>query len=100
MPIILLVDPGAWTLSCTCSSIAFITAFKTFFNKARWAGLSDNAYGIYLVHYIFVTWCQFYLLTTPLPAAIKFGITLAVALTLSWVTIRLFRKNRHIRDNL
>lgn len=95
-----LIYRSIWTLSCTASSIAFLTTFKTFFNKSRWASLSDNAYGIYLVHYIFVIWCQYYLLNYTLPAVIKFGITFIVSVLLSWLIVGLFRKNRHIRNYL
>ena len=87
-----------WALSCTVSSIAFLTLFKTFFNKHRWTSLSDNAYGIYLVHYIFVLWCQFALLNYNLPAGIKFLTTFILSASLSWLTVYLLRKNRRVRN--
>ena len=41
--------------------------------------LYRNAYGIYLLHYGFVTWTQFALLTAPIPPAVKAATVLAVA---------------------
>src|SRR5437588_321501 len=37
-------------------------------------GLAANAYGIYLVHYVFVVWLQFALLALPLFAVVKAAI--------------------------
>ena len=36
-----------------------------------WDSLRGNAYGIYLVHYAFVTWLQYALLHAPLAAMVK-----------------------------
>lgn len=46
----------------TC--FAFIIIFRNFQNKisAIWKSLSANAYGIYLLHYIFIIWLQYALL--------------------------------------
>ena len=46
--------------------------------------LSANAYGMYLVHYVFVVWLQFALLGTVLFAGAKFAIVFAVTLAMSW----------------
>ncbi len=46
--------------------------------------LSSNAYRIYLVHYLFVVWLQYALLSVELNAVTKAAIVLACALTLSW----------------
>ncbi len=85
-----------WTLSCTLSSIALLTLFKRLFHHSGiwWDSLSANAYGIYLVHYIFVLWCQYFLLNFNLPALIKFLITFIVSLMISWgVTYAIRRIN-------
>ena len=83
-----------WVLSCTMSCIAFLTTFKSLLNKtnAWWKSLSANAYGIYLVHYIFIVWCQYYLLEIPLPAIAKFLVTFMISAALSWGTVSLLRK--------
>jgi hypothetical protein len=46
--------------------------------------LSDNAYAIYLVHYVFVVWLQYALLGTALPALVKAMTVFLGTLVLSW----------------
>lgn len=48
--------------------------------------LSVNAYGLYLVHYVFIVWLQYALLAAPLFAVVKAGIVFSGALTLSLAT--------------
>jgi glucan biosynthesis protein C len=91
---------SVWTLSCTLSSIAFLAIFKNLFQRFRWTSLSNNAYGIYLVHYIFVVWCQYYLLNYNLPAVFKFLIVFIVALLISWACVYVIRKNAFIKKYL
>ena len=45
--------------------------------------LSDNAYGIYVVHYPFVVWTQYLLLDSSMPATSKAMIVFSVSLGLS-----------------
>src|SRR5436853_1229834 len=47
-------------------------------------GVSENAYGIYLFHYVFVIWTQYLLLGVDLPAIAKGLIVLGVTVVLSW----------------
>jgi hypothetical protein len=89
-----LIYRSIWTLSCTLSCIAFLSVFKNLLHRSRWESLSRNAYGIYLVHYIFVVWCQFYLLDYHLPAILKFLITFVVSAFLSWLLTYLVRRNK------
>jgi glucan biosynthesis protein C len=91
-----------WVLSCTLSAIALLTMFKGVYNKAIgwWQSLAANAYGIYLVHYIFVLWCQFLLLDYHLPAVSKFFITLIVSVGMSWWVTYLVRKIGIVRKYL
>jgi surface polysaccharide O-acyltransferase-like enzyme len=53
--------------------------------------LSANAYGIYLVHYVFVLWLQYALLGAGLDAFGKVGLVFAAALALSWITSAVVR---------
>jgi surface polysaccharide O-acyltransferase-like enzyme len=46
--------------------------------------LSANAYGMYLLHYIFVVWLQFALLSAPLPALAKAAIVFGGTFALTW----------------
>jgi hypothetical protein len=79
---------------CTFTSLAALGLARSFF-RTNWSPadhFSENAYGVYIFHYGFVTWIQFYLLTKPLPAALKFLITFSVASALSWFLTALLRK--------
>lgn len=91
-----------YAASCTISCIAFITAFRKLIYKENswWNSLSENAYLIYLVHYVFIVWCQFLLLKFDIPAFIKFSITFIFALSLSWIVSILLRKIRIINKYL
>jgi glucan biosynthesis protein C len=79
----------------TCfSSLAFLTIFRKFIKRVSpvWDSLTRNAYCIYLIHYIFVLWCQYELLNVNLPAFIKFLITFIVSILVSWQVSILLRK--------
>ncbi len=83
-----------YAASCTLSCIAFITLFRRLIHSGSklWTSLSENAYLIYLVHYMFVVWCQFLLLNLDMLAFLKCVITFVVSLVLSWgVSIALRR---------
>jgi surface polysaccharide O-acyltransferase-like enzyme len=60
-------------LSCAASSFAFLALFVRFVKtRSRvWDSLSENAYGMYLIHYVFVSWLQYALLPEGLPAIAK-----------------------------
>ncbi len=86
---------GSVYAGSTCfSSLAFLTIFRKFITRISpvWDSLTRNAYCIYLVHYIFVLWCQFELLKVDLPAFIKFLITFVVSIFISWQVSILLRK--------
>ena len=52
---------------------------KSMFDRMR-----DDAYGMYVFHYIFCLWLQFSLLGVPLPAIVKAPIVFAGTVALSW----------------
>ncbi|SDL69611.1 acyltransferase family protein [Pedobacter antarcticus] len=81
-----LIYRSIWILSCVFSSLAFLVLFRKVFNSISpwWQKLSDNAYGIYLIHYIFVVWCQFVLTYIDLPVIVKFTITFVISVGASW----------------
>ena len=89
-----------FSLCCAFTSLASVGMARSFV-CASWpvaTSLSENAYGIYVLHYPFVTWMQFSLLSQQLPAALKFAITLSVALVGSWVATAGLRRTaaRHV----
>ena len=74
---------------CPASAcLALAAVFLRFAGRQRpvFESLADNAYGIYLVHYVFVIWLQYILLHAPLFAVAKAAIVFTGALTLSWAT--------------
>jgi len=84
----------AFSFCCTFTSLAALGLARSFF-RTNWSladHFSENAYGVYIVHYGFVTWLQFALLAQHMPAVVKFLITLLVALVASWFLTALLRK--------
>jgi glucans biosynthesis protein C len=84
-----LVDLAAYlavVLAIASACFCFAAVFLRFFDGrwTAWDSLGDNAYAIYLVHYVFVVWLQYALLSVALPAIAKGLIVFAAALTLSW----------------
>jgi peptidoglycan/LPS O-acetylase OafA/YrhL len=83
-----------FVLSCAASSFAFLALFVRFAKdrSKRWDSLTANAYGIYLVHYAFVSWLQYSLLKTALPGIAKGSLVILGALALSWATVAALRR--------
>jgi len=75
-------------LTCGAISFAFLDLFVRLFN--RWTpifdSLSDNEYGMYLIHYMFVSWLQMTLLAIALGPITKVGAVFSGVLLLSWGT--------------
>lgn len=71
--------------------IAVCLQFATGYSRLL-AYLSANAYGLYLVHYVFIVWLQYALLAAPLfaivKAAIVFGGTLGLSLATTFAVQR------------
>jgi peptidoglycan/LPS O-acetylase OafA/YrhL len=69
--------------SACFASAAFFLRFAAMRRRIL-GSISENAYGIYLFHYVFVIWTQYALLDVPMPAVAKGAIVLSVTLALSW----------------
>ncbi len=84
----------AFALSCASSCFAVFALFLRF--AARATPLLDkaaeNAYGLYLVHYVFVVWLQYALLEAALPALAKGLVVFAGVLALSWASTSALRR--------
>jgi hypothetical protein len=65
--------------------IAVCLRFATSYSRLL-GYLSANAYGLYLVHYVFIVWLQYALLAAPLFAVIKAAIVFGGTLVLSLAT--------------
>ncbi len=86
-PILVKVVGGAvFALTCGAISFAMLALFVRFATRRRWIwdSLSDNEYGMYLIHYMFVSWLQLAILSSPLPAIAKGLLVFAGVLLLSW----------------
>lgn len=94
-PIVLgLIGGPVLPLSCAASCFGFLALFVRFANRRTRAldSLSDNEYGMYLIHYAFVPWLAYAMLAVPLPAAAKFALVLARVVALSWSTSAALRR--------
>ena len=83
-----------FTVSCAASSFAFLALFVRFAKTRNrvWDSLRDNAYGMYLIHYAFVSWLQYALLKTALPAVAKGSAVFLGTLALSWSATAALRR--------
>lgn len=79
---------------CAAACFAFLALFVRFARAHSRAAdsLDRNSYGIYIVHYAFVSWLQYVLLAAPLPPAAKFAVVFAGALVLSWGIVIFMRR--------
>jgi peptidoglycan/LPS O-acetylase OafA/YrhL len=84
----------AFVVSCAASCFCFLALF-TRFARARVRvldSLTENAYGMYLVHYAIVAWLQYSLLKAALPGVAKGSLVFAGAVALSWATTAALRR--------
>jgi len=81
----IIADLG-FVFSAAAACFGLTALFLRFGTTRRRAldSMSQNAYGIYFVHYVFVTWMQYLLLSVALFAIGKAAIVFAVSLALSW----------------
>ena len=84
----------SFVLACFSSCFALLAAVLRFAARRLPSldGLSASAYGMYLVHYLFVVWLQFALLGMVLPAVIKGAVVFGCTLFLSWWTVAALRR--------
>ena len=84
----------SFVFACFASCFAVLAVVLRFASRRlpSLAGLKDSAYGMYLVHYLFVVWLQFALLGVALPAIIKGTVVFGGTLFLSWGTVAALRR--------
>ena len=89
----IIADLG-FVLSCASSSFFLVAIFLHFArNRSRMLdSLSRNAYGMFLIHYVFVVWLQYALLNAPLFAVAKAAIVFGATLILSWAASAALRQ--------
>jgi surface polysaccharide O-acyltransferase-like enzyme len=54
--------------------------------------MQPSAYGIYLLHYMFIIWLQYVVYDPAFPAGVKAGIVFVGTLSGSWALAALLRK--------
>ncbi|MEQ7801329.1 acyltransferase [Pedobacter sp. ASV1-7] len=93
---------SVYVASCVLSNLAFLTIFRNFMDMESigWNLLNENAYLIYLLHYIFVIWIQFCLLSVSASAWSKFLLTFFFAFILSFLVSSFLRKIRLVNKYL
>ena len=85
---------GLWVLSCAASCFGFMSLFARFATRrvVAFDSLTDNGYGMYLIHYAFVSWLQLALLRIAMPGLAKGALVFAGTVALSWGTIAALRR--------
>ena len=78
------------------AAMAFtVVAIFVRFAESGWSvldALQPSAYGIFLVHYVFILWLQYALYDYSLPAVVKFAVVFAGTLSMSWGITVILRK--------
>jgi peptidoglycan/LPS O-acetylase OafA/YrhL len=72
-----------------------VPAFFVRFAESGWRlldALQPSAYGIYLLHYIFIIWLQYAVYDFDIPAGVKFAIVFAGTLSGSWALTVMLRQ--------
>lgn len=83
----------SFVIACPAACFATLALFVRFAARRIKVAesLSDNAYGMYLVHYVFVVWLQYALLDVPLFAIAKATIVFIGTLLMSWAAVAAIR---------
>jgi len=82
-----------FVFSCATSGFAFLALFVRFARRTRLLdSLRENAFGIYILHYAFVSWLQYALLPAGLSGFVKAAAVTLGALALSWGTTAAVRR--------
>jgi glucans biosynthesis protein C len=76
----------SFPIACAAGVFTLLSVCLQFSGKRIWVldSLSDNAYRIYLIHYVFVVWLQYALLESGLFVAVKLTIVLTGTVIMSW----------------
>jgi cbb3-type cytochrome oxidase subunit 3 len=83
-----------FVLCCAAACFAFLAIFLHFCQRRYtiFESFKSNAYGVYLIHYAFVTWLQYLLLPEQLPSLVKALFVCIGTVVLSWITVSIMRR--------
>jgi hypothetical protein len=93
-PVLDVVGGLAFVIACASLSFAVLAVFLRFVRKTGPVGrsLQVNAYGIYLVHYVFTAWLSWLLLPQAWGGLAKGLVVFGGAVALSWLTTLALRR--------
>ena len=79
---------------CAAACFTCLAVFIRFVNSRIqvFDNLSSNAYGIFLIHFVFVSWIGYALSGAEAPALVKFALVFTGALAMSWFGTILIRR--------
>jgi surface polysaccharide O-acyltransferase-like enzyme len=85
---------AAFPLASAAGCLCLLAVCLRFSHRRFWIldSLSANAYAMYLVHYVFVVWLQFALMSSGAFAVAKAAIVFGGSLVLSWTTSAAFNR--------
>jgi hypothetical protein len=88
------LEASGFVLCCAAGSIFMLAIFVRFASRHMRVldAVSEESYGMYLVHYMFCVWLQFALLGFAVPAIIKAAIVFSGTLLLSWGSVAAMRR--------
>jgi hypothetical protein len=89
-----IVSELAFVVCCWATVFGIIGFFLRYAKRhvGMLDNLRENSYGIYIVHYVFVTWLQYLLLESPLHPIGKGIVVFLGALMLSWGAVAVIRR--------
>ena len=84
----------AYVLACACGCFFLFAVSLRFAAEPSpiLSGFGNNAYSLYLLHYVFVVWLQYALFPLPLFAVIKAAIVFGGTLVCTWATANAFER--------
>jgi len=84
----------AFAMFSAAMAFTIPAVFLRFKRSTLWLldAMRPSAYGIYLLHFIFLIWLQYIVYDPTLPAFVKFTIVFTGTLSMSWVLTVLLRK--------
>src|SRR5882672_6280704 len=94
-PLVWKVGYGLAFASFSAAMAFTVPAIFLCFSGSTWKlldAMQPSAYGIYLMHYIFIIWLQYVVYDYSLPAVVKFAIVFAGTLSMSWGLTVMLRK--------
>jgi peptidoglycan/LPS O-acetylase OafA/YrhL len=84
----------AFPIACAAGCLCLLAGSLRYSSRRSWLldSLSANAYSMYLIHYVFVVWLQYALLSSGLIAAAKVAMVFTGAVIMSWTASAAFNR--------